>query len=181
MQTGDRATILRKSRKLTVQDRLDQRVVVNEFGCWIWTGQKQDSGYGRLGIDGTTKVAHKFIYEQLVGPVPKGMVLDHLCHTESDCPGGPECPHRPCVNPEHLEPVSPKENIRRGRTGQLEAQRTHCPQNHAYTPENTRINGKSRQCRKCGRDYVRRKRSIPPENFRQFDADWGSGENLAAV
>ncbi len=154
---------------------------MNEAGCWIWTGQKQDSGYGRLGIDGTTKVAHKFFYEQLVGPVPEGMVLDHLCHTESDCPGGPACPHRPCVNPAHLEPVTQKENINRGNTAKRMSSKTHCPQGHEYNVENTKINGRSRQCRKCGRDRVRRKRNIPPEKFRQHDADWGYGKNLAEV
>ena len=77
-------------------------------GCWLWTGATTPGGYGRLTvgsqIDGTRRQvrAHRRSYERLVGPIPDGLDLDHLCRT----PG--------CVNPEHLEPVTRRENIRRG-------------------------------------------------------------------
>lgn len=65
--------------------------------CWIWKGERSAHGYGLYG----GKFAHRFVYEWLVGPVPKGIHLDHRCR------------QRGCVNPGHLEPVTPKENARR--------------------------------------------------------------------
>ena len=73
--------------------------------CWLWTAAKQQGGYGMFGAKNTKKVvaAHRWSYEHFVGPIPKGMQIDHLCRV------------RHCVNPAHLEPVTPKENLRRGR------------------------------------------------------------------
>lgn len=74
-------------------------------GCWEWTGARQPDGRYDYGMfwDGTRAVrAHRFAYELLVGPIPVGLELDHLCRNP------------PCVNPAHLEPVTHAENIRRG-------------------------------------------------------------------
>lgn len=70
--------------------------------CWIWTGPMADSGYG-IASDGRNKtvIAHRAVYEKLVGPIPKGTQLDHTCR------------QRACINPAHLEPVTPSENCRR--------------------------------------------------------------------
>ena len=70
--------------------------------CWIWTGTRLRDGYGRVNRDGRTVAAHRAVYEHLVGPIGEGLVLDHLCRNKS------------CVRPEHLEPVSFFENLRRG-------------------------------------------------------------------
>ena len=75
-------------------------------GCWQWLGQTDKDGYGHItfwnGQGVTNKRAHRHAYESLVGPIPKGMTIDHLCH------------NRTCVNPTHMEPVSNAVNLQRG-------------------------------------------------------------------
>ncbi len=76
--------------------------------CWLWTPPPGTGGYGRLGVDGRMVLAYRFAYELLVGPIPVGLQPDHLCRV------------RHCVRPDHLEPVTQAENIRRGLAGHLE-------------------------------------------------------------
>jgi hypothetical protein len=110
--------------------------------CWRWTGAV-NNGYGRAYIAGRLKYAHRAVYECLAGAIPEGLQLDHLCRNPL------------CVKPEHLEPVEPRENMRRGIKGVLT---THCPQGHCYDSENTsrRSNG-HRRCRKCHNKQERRR------------------------
>lgn len=90
---------------LTPVERLMAKVQRSEGGCWLWTGSITRAGYGRIrgadAHDGRTVLAHRLAYELLVGPIPQGLHLDHLCRV------------RRCVNPEHLEPVTLAENNRR--------------------------------------------------------------------
>lgn len=125
-------------------------------GCWLWTGSSSGAeGYGQYFVGGKGsrnanrtqyKRAHRVAYEALVGPIPEGMQLDHLCRVPS------------CVNPAHLEPVTQQENIRRGRgpsvAGLRNAAKTHCSRGHAYEGNNLRI-GKdgARYCRVCKSIY----------------------------
>ena len=83
--------------------------------CWLCTDALVD-GYGRFSVNGRTIAAHRWAYEQLVGPIPPGLQLDHLCHTRdvAKCIRSGECTHRRCVNPDHLEPVTSRENVNRG-------------------------------------------------------------------
>jgi hypothetical protein len=96
--------------------------------CWIWTGRTH-KGYARAG-DGQ---ASRWMYQRMVGPIPEGLELDHLCETPL------------CVNPEHLEPVTRLENMRRRY-----ANYTHCKHGHEFTPANTYIRPSGhRDCRAC--------------------------------
>lgn len=87
--------------------------------CWPWLGWCQDNGYGQYGSKGKgSNLAHRIAYEYLIGPIPDGKMLDHLCHTrDPECPGGDSDPHRKCCNPRHADPTSARENIARGRGG----------------------------------------------------------------
>ncbi len=71
-------------------------------GCWNWQGSKDKLGYGKTRYEGRRTQAHVMFYEQTYGPVPEGLELDHLCRNHS------------CVNPDHVEPVTHQENLRRG-------------------------------------------------------------------
>jgi len=104
-------------------------------GCWEWQAHKVTAGYGgfRIGVN-KHALAHRLAYELLVGPIPNGLVTDHLCR------------NRACVRPDHLEPVTNLENIKRGARAQM----THCNRGHEFTPENTYNHPKgSRICRQC--------------------------------
>lgn len=77
-------------------------------GCWIWQGSKHWRwGYGHLAVNRRIRSAHCVYYERLVGPIPEGLELDHTCH------------RRDCVNPKHLEPVTPAINTRRSQVAKL--------------------------------------------------------------
>lgn len=126
-------------------ERLMAKVDVNPGGCWEWTASKNRDGYGKFATGrGGWIGAHRAAYQLIVGPIPDGKELDHLCR------------NRGCVNPDHLEPVEHKVNVRRGALGQTTAARqrgkTHCPQGHEYTPENTRMCRTGRSCRQCQSD-----------------------------
>lgn len=119
--------------------------------CWIWLGAK-GRGYGHLSAGGRFVGAHRMAYELLVGPIPTGLEIDHLCRNP------------PCVNPDHLEPVTVRENQRRSpirktgpRPGQVPSGRDNylgrrdaCKHGHPFTSSNTRIEaGHGRRCRRC--------------------------------
>lgn len=109
-------------------------------GCWLWTAGDNGEGYGRFWTGTGSMQAHRFAYELLVGPIPEGLQIDHLCRV------------RRCVNPAHLEPVTQRENILRGTSPQAKnATKTHCPKGHPYNEENTRWHRGSRYCRVCPR------------------------------
>jgi hypothetical protein len=133
-------------------EHLASRITIDPVtGCWLWQ-KTRNRGYGVIQWNGKQHQAHRITYELLVDSIPEGLTLDHLCHTnDKSCPGGNTCPHRRCVNPAHLEPVTNRENILRGTAPSAwAARKTHCPQGHEYSPENTRIERDgSRKCRTC--------------------------------
>ncbi len=108
-----------------------------EGDCWIWTGATIN-GYGAFA-DGTGKrvLAHRYAYALLVGKIPDGLTLDHLCRNP------------PCLNPDHLEPVTLAENVRRAQRNRRN-QRLHCPQGHPYSGTNLYVNARGLNvCRTC--------------------------------
>lgn len=135
----------RASRCRSLACRFRRRIEVDAAGCWLWTGRVEPSGYARMSVSGRHVMSHRVAYTLLVGPIPDGLELDHLCRV------------RRCVNPEHLEPVTPVENTRRGEAiSQRFRARTHCEQGHPFDIENTEWverPGKRpyRQCRACRR------------------------------
>jgi hypothetical protein len=126
--------------------------------CWVWTATRNPYGYGQFYLSGgPLVVAHRWAWEQVNGPVPDGLVLDHLCR------------HPACVHPEHLEAVTEAVNIQRGLAGDLKPpllQREKCANGHELTPENRFLRKdrprKQYLCRKCSaerqRRYAERKR-----------------------
>lgn len=110
-------------------------------GCWNWTASKLPSGYGRFsfGGDDNMGLAHRWSYEYFKGPIPEGNHIDHLCRNQS------------CVNPAHLDAVTPRENLIRAVPYRWrKGNKTHCLNGHERTPENTYINKAGRPtCRTC--------------------------------
>lgn len=132
-------------------------------GCWMWTGDGDGYGYAlfRPGPGHPRYMAYRWSYEVFVGPIPQGMQIDHVCHTnDTGCPGGPSCPHRRCVNPDHLEPVTGSENTLRQR--HAKRAKGACPKGHPYSGDNLIVRGDGkRRCRECDRSRKRRPTDHP--------------------
>ena len=111
--------------------------------CWQWIGNIQTGGYGQTYIDGKPRLAHRVVWETLVGKIPENLELDHLCRNSA------------CVNPDHLEPVTHRENVRRGVAGgSANKAKTHCKHGHPFSGDNLIIEKRSsvfrrRRCRTC--------------------------------
>lgn len=142
--------------KITLErERFDAKWMLAPItGCWLWTGARNDNGYGYFyGRAHRSHGAHRYSWMLYRGPIPDGMVIDHLCHV------------RACVNPDHLRVVSQKANALENSdcVSALNAKKTHCPRGHEYTEANTyhRANapGAYRACRACGREKKRERRA----------------------
>lgn len=142
------------TKRRPIMERLMEKVIVDPAGCWLFTGARA-SGYGRIGMGGHSggvAPAHRVVYEALVGPIPEGLDLDHLCRV------------RHCVNPEHLEPVTRRENLMRGETiPSQHAAKTHCVNGHLLEAENVRLTKEgARRCKSCERIWRRNFNSRNP-------------------
>ena len=120
--------------------QIDAGVALGQ-GCWWWAGAVSPDGYGKFKRNGKLERAHRGVYEELVGPIKEGLVLDHLCKNLL------------CVNPDHLEPVTHRENLLRSPATQasLNLAKTHCKRGHEFTPENTYVPPGTtlRKCKQC--------------------------------
>lgn len=128
-------------------ERFEAKYVVRSDGCWMWTAATNGNGYGKfMAADGRQVYAHRFAYEQAYGPIPEGLVIDHLCRNHG------------CVNPAHLDAVTHRQNLLRGEgpTAQKAAQR-HCVNGHEFTLANTyrRPDNGVRACLLCRRHSAR--------------------------
>lgn len=133
------------TRGLPEIDRLMLHVMpVTESGCWIWTASLNDNGYGNFYVNGKIEKAHRRSFILSGKSIHRAFDLDHLCRVPS------------CVNPNHLEPVTRKENARRGLRGVLHTSKTHCPMRHEYTEQNSYFYPDGRKkCKTCARDAIK--------------------------
>lgn len=132
-----------RERRPPVMDRVLSRIgSPDDNGCWPWTGALNAQGYGCFsGMRHVSTAAHRVVYTLLVGQIPSGLHLDHLCRNPI------------CVNPAHLEPVTHAENVRRAAD---QDRSPVCPRGHAFDDENTYVRTDGyRKCRACAREKAR--------------------------
>ena len=136
------------------EQRLWDRVDA-EGDCWEWIGPRMRSGHGRFYVHGGIALAHRVMWEFLVGPIPEGLHIDHLCINP------------PCVNPDHLEPVTNATNVRRGKGPFVRrGLQTHCHRGHPFDKENTYVDKRrgTRMCRACHAVHESNRRRRLKEN-----------------
>lgn len=132
-----------QATRQTPMQRISAKIVeqASEFGppCWIYTGHITPAGYGQNKIAGRKVLIHRFMWEQMRGPIAPGLEIDHLCRNRS------------CCNPEHLEPVTHRVNQHRGFSPWgINARKTHCHRGHEFNDENTyRHTNGGRMCKAC--------------------------------
>ena len=136
-------------RGSSVVDRLMFRTALLGNGCWEWRGARNPKGYGNIRVDsyGPAKSVHRVAYTEMVGPIPDGLEIDHLCR------------NRACINPQHLEAVTRTANVQR-----VDQRKSVCKNGHEMTQDNTRVyttpqGYEGRKCRTCSRDFTRQYRA----------------------
>lgn len=151
MATGGKASVMRTTDRFWA--KVDKHGPVPKHrpdlgSCWLWTASTKGAGYGQFWNGNQLVSAHVWAYEQAYGPIPDDLETDHLCRV------------RTCVNAAHMELVTHRVNILRADTLMArESARTHCPQGHEYTIDNTKVYKGMRYCRACDRDRARQRRA----------------------
>lgn len=134
----------------TLQERIRERMTETDLGytspCWVSDRGLNIWGYTSIRVNGRQVSTHRAAYGAFVGPIPDGLVLDHVCHDGRTCAASTHCLHRRCCNPAHLEVVTGPENTARGRN----SVKTACKNDHEFTPANTGFTKAGhRVCRRC--------------------------------
>lgn len=131
----------------TLPKRIRDRISYSEHGCWLWTGCCLSNGYGQTRVHSKKLPAHRAIYLLLVGPIPDGLQIDHLCRT------------RLCVRPSHLEAVTPRENTLRSpiAPAAINASKVLCIRGHPLVEVHQPSQPIKRICRQCNRESAKRK------------------------
>jgi hypothetical protein len=146
---GKAAEDARILRSLPPFERFIRKIETNREpdGCWNWRGSGEGHGYGLFGVKRFMARAHRVSYEYYVGPIAPGLQIDHLCR------------NRRCVRPDHLEPVTQRENILRGTSpSAANARKTECLRGHPLSGDNLYVDKKGgRSCRECTRQQGARK------------------------
>jgi hypothetical protein len=124
-------------------ERFMEKIVYCPSGCWMWTDatSRNKGGYGYFLVDKKLRTAHRWAYEHFIGPIPEGLVCDHICNV----PG--------CVNPYHLRICTSEENCK--RSPKYWSNKTHCANGHPLEGDNLVPNKRQRQCRECNNERVR--------------------------
>lgn len=149
-------------RKITEADKVRKfwGHVDKSQDCWTMNKTWHNRwGYPIFRFGGKGRVrACRYVYELVKGPIPVGLHIDHLCHTnDKSCSGGSACPHRRCVNPAHLEAVTPRENLRRGLSPVgINMAKTHCLRGHLLSGDNLYLYHGERNCRACRAETQRK-------------------------
>jgi len=161
----------------TIRDRIMDLVTIEPNGCWQFNGVLNGHGYGMMETNHYNEMAHRASYKAFIGPIPKGMIVDHTCHDPALCHLGLQCPHRRCLNPNHLTVTTRKHNSSRSRryfppmevimavkgprTQERRDNKTVCFNGHDLTGRNRSIakNGivVCRECRKLATERYRSK------------------------
>ena len=134
---------------LTASERIDRATVTDENGCWIWQRYLNPDGYGKIRFEKVEWLTHRLSYTVHVGPIPEGLVIDHLCSVRS------------CCNPAHLEATDNGTNLQRGsHPNHVAARNQTCTKGHPITEDSpTRSDGR-RRCRVCINEGARRRRRM---------------------
>ena len=149
---------------MTLEEKF-KHYYVDESGCWIWKGWINANGYGAFRHPGLIPLntnAHRRFYEHLVGPIPPGLVVDHLCKKRS------------CVNPDHMDVVTRAINTSRSSSPNVVAGRNgHCAKGHLFTPGSTQKSRKWRTCKICQREWRRQNKDRFKKPCQQCGAIFG--------
>lgn len=123
----------------SVGERFWAKVDFSDDGCWEWRGCRSWWGYGLFRLDGKMAAAHRVAYQRVIGAIPEGLEIDHICE------------RRACVRPDHLRPLTHRENMCRSQTAPsaINARKTHCVHGHEFTVATTRVHDGRRICRTC--------------------------------
>lgn len=143
--------------------RMQSKIAIDENRCWNWLGAKNSRGYGQVSVAGVSKSIHRTTYAMLVGPIPDGLQIDHLCRNKS------------CCNPAHLEPVTAHVNTLR----RPDVNKSHCIHGHELTEDNLivreRRDGYSmRNCRTCAQNQRKARPQYSPNVLADGDERHGT-------